>query len=90
MDQPIEDGVGQGGIADDLVPFLQGQLTDGQGEASPVSVFQDLQQVARRVTALYHLSPLSRQEVGECLDHLLDISLSPTGAVRCEKTLLEH
>lgn len=43
--QAIQNGVGQGGIADDWVPFGDGQLARHQGGALVVSVFEDLEEV---------------------------------------------
>jgi hypothetical protein len=40
----IENGIGDGGIADDFVPVLDGKLTGDDGRAPPV--FHDLQQIA--------------------------------------------
>ena len=44
--QAIEDGVGDGGIADDLVPVFDRQLAGHDGGAAAVPVFHDLQEVA--------------------------------------------
>ena len=46
VDEAVEDGVGDGGIADDLVPVLDGHLAGDDGRAAPVPVVDDLQQVA--------------------------------------------
>ena len=35
--QPVEDGIPEGGVADHLVPVLDGQLADGRGEIDPQS-----------------------------------------------------
>jgi hypothetical protein len=44
--QPVEDGVGQGGIADEVVPLLDRQLAGDDGGALAVAVLEDLEQVA--------------------------------------------
>ena len=46
VDQPIQDGVGQCGIADCGVPLVDGQLAGGDGGASAVALFEHLEQVA--------------------------------------------
>ena len=46
VDQAIEDGVGDGGIADDLVPVLDRQLAGHDGGAAAVPILHDLQEVA--------------------------------------------
>ena len=44
--QPVEDGIGEGGLADDLVPGVDGQLAGDEDRAISVSVLDDLHQVA--------------------------------------------
>jgi len=44
--QAVEDGVGQRGVADEIVPFVDGELAGGQCRAGAVPVFEDLQPVA--------------------------------------------
>ena len=45
VNQAVQDGVGQGGIADHLVPVAHGQLAGHQRGAPLVAVLQDLQQI---------------------------------------------
>ncbi|KKN82455.1 hypothetical protein LCGC14_0308770 [marine sediment metagenome] len=45
VDEAIEDGVGIGRIADDLVPSLDGDLAGDDGRLSAVSFFEDLQEI---------------------------------------------
>ncbi len=51
MDDPIEDGVSQGRIADDFVPAADWDLGGDQDGAAVVSVFDDLQEVATLIGA---------------------------------------
>ena len=46
VDDPIEDGVGQGGIADEFVPAIDRKLAGDDQRAGVVAVLDDLQQVA--------------------------------------------
>jgi hypothetical protein len=46
VDEAIEDGVGDGWIADYLVPVVDRQLTCHDGRAAAVAVVDDLQQIA--------------------------------------------
>ena len=45
VEQPVEDGVAEGGIADDLVPVIDGDLAGDEGGLSCVSVVEDLEEV---------------------------------------------
>ena len=46
VDDPIEDGVGQGGIADKFVPAIDRKLTGDDQRAGAVAILDDLQQIA--------------------------------------------
>jgi hypothetical protein len=46
VDEPVQDGVGQGGVADGGMPVLDGKLAGHDGRACPVAVVEHLQQVA--------------------------------------------
>ena len=45
MDEPVEDCVSQGWIADGVVPMLDRELAGDDRGAATVAVFEDLQQV---------------------------------------------
>lgn len=45
MDQAIQNGVGEGWIADDLMPLIEGQLACDQGGGIAVAILEYLQQV---------------------------------------------
>jgi hypothetical protein len=44
--QPIEDRVGERGVADRVVPGADGELTGDDGGAAVVAILDDLEQVA--------------------------------------------
>jgi len=46
MDEPVEDGVGEGGLADDFVPVPDGHLAGDEGGSAAIAVFNDLEEVA--------------------------------------------
>ena len=45
VDEAIEDGVGIGWIADDLVPAVHGDLAGDDGRFAAVSFFEELQEI---------------------------------------------
>ena len=45
MDDAVEDSVGEGGIADHIVPAVDWELTGDQGGAAAIAFFGDLEQV---------------------------------------------
>jgi hypothetical protein len=51
VDQPIADGIGDGGVGDQLVPVIGSQLAGDQGGAQPVSVFEELQEIVLLIDA---------------------------------------
>ena len=44
--KPVEDGIAEGGVADDVVPVVDGQLAGDQGGATSVSVLEDLKEIS--------------------------------------------
>lgn len=46
MDQPVEDGVGEGWVADDVMPGVDGELAGDDCRGASVAVLEDLEQVA--------------------------------------------
>ena len=46
MNQAVEDGIGDGGIADVFMPVFDGKLAGHDGRAGAVAVFDDLQEVS--------------------------------------------
>ena len=46
VDEAVEDGVGVGRVADDLVPFVDGNLAGQDGRAAAVAFFEDLVEIA--------------------------------------------
>ncbi|MGJ8693423.1 MAG: AAA family ATPase [Thalassotalea sp.] len=49
----------------------------GQPELQQLLQRQDLRQLAQRITARYHLMPLTKQEVSQYIKHRLDVAKSP-------------
>ncbi len=46
MEQAVEDGVAEGGIADDVMPVIEGKLAGDEGGLTAVAVLKDLEQIS--------------------------------------------
>lgn len=46
MHEAVEDGVSDGGISDDLVPEVDGNLAGDDGRAPLIAVLDDLEEIA--------------------------------------------
>jgi hypothetical protein len=46
VDDAIEDGVGIGGIVDDLMPAVDGDLAGDDGRSAAISFLEDLEEIA--------------------------------------------
>ena len=62
MHQAVEDGIGEGGVADHGVPFLDRQLTGREGGAPSVAVFEDFQQVTALFGGQFDQAPVIEDE----------------------------
>ena len=88
VDEAVEDGVGDGGMGDVVVPVFDGQLAGDDGRSSAVPVFEDLEHVAsllighRRKAPVVEYEYVDLGELGEQAD---------VGAVGvCEAEFLEE
>jgi hypothetical protein len=73
--EPVEDGVGEGGVADDLVSVLDGYLAGNQGRTVAGAVIEQLQEIAALLGVKLGQSPVveddevglgeARHELGE-------------------------
>ena len=73
IEQAVEDGVAEGGIADDVVPVLDGDLAGEQRAAAGVAVVEDLEEVVSSLAGERSESPVVEDEEpgsGEPLDEL--------------------
>jgi hypothetical protein len=50
VDEAIEDSVGVSGIADQLVPFVEGDLAGDDCRSAAVALFKNLKQVVTRAS----------------------------------------
>jgi hypothetical protein len=46
MNDVVEDGIGEGRLADEVMPGLDGQLAGDHGRATAISLLDDLHQIA--------------------------------------------
>ena len=46
MDEAVEDGVGEGRVAEQFMPLSQGKLAGDEGGARGVAVFEEFEEVA--------------------------------------------
>ena len=73
VEQAVEDGVAEGGIADDVVPVLDGDLAGEQRAAAGVAVVEDLEEVVSSLAGERSEAPVVEDEEpgpGEPLDEL--------------------
>ena len=49
MDEAVEDGIGERRVAEQVVPFLERELTGDQSRTGCVAVLEDFKQVATMV-----------------------------------------
>ena len=65
MHEPIEDRIAKRGVADELVPVVDGHLTGEEGGPPAAAIFDDFQEIAALAIAEWRQAPIVEdQEVG--------------------------
>ena len=62
VNEAVEDGVGIGWVADDLVPFVDRDLAGQDGRAAAISFFEDLVEIATGATVEWFEAPFIEDE----------------------------
>ena len=96
VDQPVEDGIGDGWIADMGMPVLNRQLAGDDGGGASVPIVDDLQQIASLLGGEWGQSPIVEDEhlyVGQALQHPGITPIAPGQAEafqHARHTLIKH
>ncbi len=80
VDEPVEDGVGICRIADDLVPFVDGDLAGEEGRAAAVAFFEDLVEVAAGAGVEGIETPIVEDEELGAVKAAHDAGIAPVAA----------
>src|SRR6478609_3793558 len=80
----IEDCVGHGGVADDFVPAVDGQLAGDNDRASFISVLDNLKQITALVGVERLWPPVIKNEQIETSDSAQHLGVTAIGAAECE------
>src|SRR5258707_280386 len=84
VDEAIEDCVGDGGVADDFVPAVDGQLAGDDDRASFISVLDNLKQITALVGVERLWPPVIKNEQIETSDSAQHLGVTAIGAAECE------
>ena len=90
MDEAVEDGVGQCGVANELVPVIDGELAGDEGGGAANAIVDHLKQVAPLLGGHGRDAPVVEDQqidLGECLEQAGIASETPS-YYRVEKTLI--
>ena len=74
--EPIEDGVRNGWIADDVVPMLDGELACHDRRGAAVAIFHDLQQIAPMLGSHWGQPPVIEDQKFDAGQTLEDASMA--------------
>ena len=84
VDEAIKDCVGHGGVADDFVPAVDGQLAGDNDRASFISVLDNLKQITALVGVERLWPPVIKNEQIETSDSAQHLGVTAIGAAECE------
>jgi hypothetical protein len=80
VDDAIEDGVGVGGIADQFVPFVDGDLAGDDGRPAAVALLENLEQVVTRSGIERLEPPVVEDEQLHAAERPLDTGIATVAA----------
>ena len=80
MHQPVEDGVPKRGVADHLVPVIDGQLAGHEGGAAADAVFHQFEEVAAFAVTERREAPVVEDEEVGAGEGLHQLCVAPVGA----------
>lgn len=84
VDEAIENRVGIGRIADDLMPFVDGDLAGEDGRASAIAFFEDLVEIAPRAAVERVKAPIVEDEELNAIEAVHDPGMAPIAASQGE------
>src|SRR5260370_19155427 len=96
VDDAIENGVGQSGIAHELVPAVDGKLACDDQRAGVVAILSDLQQIALLLGQQRLRSPIVEYEQVDAAELTHQLGVAPVTAPQCQlgkqarDALVEH
>src|ERR1700730_4199612 len=84
VDEALEYGVGDGGISDNFVPAVDGQLAGDDDRTSLISVLDDLEQIAALIGVERLWPPVIKNEQIETSDSAQHLGVTAIGAAECK------
>ena len=84
VNEAIEDRVGDGGVSDDFVPAIDGQLASDDDRTRFVSVLDDFEQITALVGVERFWSPVIQDQQVESCDRPQHPGIPSIGAAECE------
>jgi hypothetical protein len=88
VDEAVENGVGQGRIADNFVPLVGGDLAGDDGGTAPVTVFEYLEQIDALSVCEDRQSPIVEDQQIDAAEHFEGAGVPPIAA--CERQGFEQ
>jgi hypothetical protein len=84
VDDAVEDGIGVGGIADQLMPFVDGDLAGDERRSAAVAFFENLEEVMTRGGVERLEAPVVEDEELDAAERPLDSGVAAVAAGECE------
>ena len=84
MDETIEDGVGIGGIADYLMPALDGELAGDDGGAACVAFLENLEEIVAGLGVERLETPIVEDQELDAAERPDDSGVAAVAAGECE------
>src|SRR2546430_5407282 len=80
VDEAVEDGVGDGWVADDVVPVFDGKLAGDDGRSASVPIVHDVEQVAAPLGGHWGEAPVVEGQQPDAADAVGEPCVASLGA----------
>jgi hypothetical protein len=82
VDEAIEDGVGDGGVGDDLMPMLDRHLAGDDGRSALVAIIDEFEEIATLLAGERGEAPITEDEQVDPRQHLEEPRIASVGERR--------
>src|ERR1700730_12486738 len=84
MDEAVQNGISESGVADDFVPTIDRHLADDQHRTCIVAILDDFQKITALIGIEWFGSPIIEDEEPDAREHAQQLGIASVAAGQCK------